>query len=166
MAFAHEHGIEPQNVFFSIDVWAQNENGLGRRRTTHPEQGGGGTNIGVAVAKLAGIEFSAGIFAPAWTYEHFPQHGATLKKAIWDGTDIPGGLNCSCPNGLQKNHPNNKDSPVIHSGCSHPAGSSHFFFTDFARPFDTHSNAASNLLYDGKKLHSQLAAQATIPSCH
>ena len=39
--------VQPHNIFFGIDVWAQNTNMPGRRRVTYPENGGGGTNTGL-----------------------------------------------------------------------------------------------------------------------
>ena len=39
--------VQPSNIFFGIDVWAQNTNMPGPRRITFPADGGGGTNTGL-----------------------------------------------------------------------------------------------------------------------
>lgn len=44
---ATENSISSSKIFFGIDVWAQNTNISGHRRTTYPPQGGGGTNTGL-----------------------------------------------------------------------------------------------------------------------
>lgn len=43
---ALEHDIDPIQICFGIDVWAQNTNMPGPRRKTYPPEGGGGTNTG------------------------------------------------------------------------------------------------------------------------
>ena len=39
--------VQPSNIFFGVDVWAQNTNMPGPRRVTYPADGGGGTNTGL-----------------------------------------------------------------------------------------------------------------------
>jgi len=41
------HGLEVSQIYFGIDVWAQNTNMPGPPRVTYPEKGGGGTNTGL-----------------------------------------------------------------------------------------------------------------------
>ena len=45
--YADKCGIPHQNLFFGIDVWAQNDSMPGPPRITFPEKGGGGTNTGL-----------------------------------------------------------------------------------------------------------------------
>lgn len=44
---AEELGIFPSDIYFGIDVWAQNTNMPGPLRITYPHKGGGGTNTGL-----------------------------------------------------------------------------------------------------------------------
>ena len=45
---AEKYGMDRENVYFGIDVWAQNTTSLlGHKRVTFPPHGGGGTNTGV-----------------------------------------------------------------------------------------------------------------------
>ena len=44
---AQWHALDLANVFFGIDVWAQNTNMQGPRRVTYPPDGGGGTLTGL-----------------------------------------------------------------------------------------------------------------------
>ena len=67
---ALQNDIPLQNVYLGVDVWAQNTTKLTQPRVTYPEYGGGGTNTGVAVAKVAELGLSAGVFAPAWTFAY------------------------------------------------------------------------------------------------
>ena len=72
------------NIYFGVDVWAQNKSDFRHPRVTWPEVGGGGTNTGMAVRKIADYCLSVGIFAPAWSFEHFPDHGRHLERAVWE----------------------------------------------------------------------------------
>lgn len=125
-------GVNPQDVAFGIDVWAQN---------THPKQiprhtyGGGGTNTGVAVAELSKAGLSAGIFAPAWPFEHFPDCSLAVQCAMWEGDKLPDDLRCDCEprelhhDGKYRNH------AITRFAHESPAGSDSFFHTNFARAF-------------------------------
>ena len=44
---AHQNGLKTSNVYFGIDVWAQNTDMPGPPRVTYPAKGGGGTNTGL-----------------------------------------------------------------------------------------------------------------------
>lgn len=44
---AMESAIPDENIFFGIDLWAQNTNMRGPSRVTYPPKGGGGTNTGL-----------------------------------------------------------------------------------------------------------------------
>lgn len=46
-ALAPRHGMKTSKIFFGVDVWAQNTNMPGPRRTTYPAKEGGGTNTGL-----------------------------------------------------------------------------------------------------------------------
>ena len=151
-----------QNIYFGIDVWAQNTTKLSHPRVTYPEYGGGGTNTGVAVAKLAELGLSAGIFAPAWTFEHFPGNGRDLERTTWDGTDLPADLTCSCGD-CGKRHQSNKEATIGSSARLFNAGSETFFFTDFSRAISTHGDKEKDRLFSGAPMHAQLGSQSILP---
>jgi hypothetical protein len=153
--------ILPQNIFFGIDVWAQNKSNFTHPRVTYPEYGGGGTNTGVAVAKLAELGLSAGIFAPAWSYEHFPGHGRDVERAVWEGTLPPKGIDCSCGDCASR-HGANKDFALITHARERAAGLETFFYTDFSRAFGTHGDEEKDVLR-GSDTHAQLGAQSLLP---
>lgn len=154
--------IPPRHIYFGIDVWAQNVTKLSQPRVTYPEYGGGGTNTGVAVAKLAELGLSAGIFAPAWTFEHFPGHGRVLEQTVWDGRELPKDVACSCGD-CEKRHQPNRVSPVAMFARSANAGSETFFFTDFSRAFHTIGDEEKECLFRGCTLRSQLGSQSILP---
>ncbi|TKA62019.1 hypothetical protein B0A49_11037 [Cryomyces minteri] len=138
-AMAVSNLLPPEDVFFGIDVWAQNHGNP--KRVTYPPHNGGGTNVGVAVARLSDFGLASGIFAPAWPYQHFPNSARAVERSMWDGDDLPQDLDCS---------------------CEHPAGSKSFFYTNFERAFALH-DATLDHVYDGKKQHSQVGAQSILP---
>ncbi|OCL10608.1 glycoside hydrolase family 85 protein [Glonium stellatum] len=159
---AEKSQLQLQDLYFGIDVWAQNKNKTGNPRVTYPEKGGGGTNTGVAVAKLAEIGLSAGIFAPAWTFEHFPKHSRAVERSMWDGELLPDDLDCSCEKGQPHQTLRYLQYPITHFAHEYPAGSEYFFYTDFSRSFANHRREL-NEIYDGKNMHSQLGAQSLLP---
>jgi hypothetical protein len=154
--------VPSKQVFFGIDVWAQNTTKLTHPRTTYPEYGGGGTNTGIAVAKLAETGLSAGVFAPAWSFEHFPGHGRAIERAMWEGTDLPEGLECSCGNCTVR-HRSNKDFCIKKFAKAFVAGSETFFFTDFRRAFGAHGLHEKETLFNGFDIHAQLGSQSPLP---
>lgn len=143
-----------------IDVWAQNTTKLTHPRITYPGKHGGGTYTGIAVAKLAEIGISAAVFAPAWTFEHFPGHGDIAEQAVWDAGALPKNLDCACGK-ASEHHPRGK--AIVPFARQFAAGSEQFFYTDFARGFGSHRDASSKWLYSGKHIHSQLGAQSILP---
>lgn len=166
---ALKHGLPLEKIYFGIDVWAQNKTKLTQPRITYPERGGGGTNTGVAVKKLSDMEFSAGVFAPAWSFEHFPgdctpNHGPGMDRVMWEGCDLPdsSAITCSCGDARQR-HPANREHPITTAAFPFPASSDMFFYSDFSMPFAYHSDNESHKLYNGMILHSQLAAQSVLP---
>ncbi|KAF2744493.1 glycoside hydrolase family 85 protein [Sporormia fimetaria CBS 119925] len=152
----------PENVYFGIDVWAQNAGKLTRPRVTFPREGGGGTNSGIAVSELAKTGLSATLFGPAWSFEHFPGHGTIVERAVWDGCGLPEDLDCSCGS-AKEYHPVNSALPITKTARRYAAGSDRFFYTDFRRAFQSHGSQAGSMLYDNAKLHSQLGAQSVLP---
>jgi hypothetical protein len=156
-----EH-IPLQQTFFGIDVWAQNTTSLAHPRTTYPEYGGGGTNTGVAVAKLAELGLSAGVFAPAWSFEHFPGHGRAIEQMMWEGTDLPEDIECSCGNCTLR-HRSNKDNPMTKFAKAFPVGTESYFFSNFRRAFTKHGPHEKEALFKGFDIHSQLGSQSPLP---
>jgi hypothetical protein len=159
--FALSSKLLPQNIFFGIDVWAQNKSSFTQPRVTYPEYGGGGTNAGVAVAKLAELGLSAGIFAPAWSFEHFPGHGRDAEHAVWEGASFPKGVDCSCGDCASRHRPN-EEFAVIKHARERAAGSNTFFYTDFNRAFGMHGEE-ENDVFGGYNMHAQLGAQSLLP---
>ncbi|KAJ4287646.1 hypothetical protein N0V90_012349 [Kalmusia sp. IMI 367209] len=159
---AVEHNLSIQKIYFGIDVWAQNKTTLTHPRITYPEKGGGGTNTGVGVSKLAELGLSVGIFAPAWSFEHFPGFGRSIERTMWNGRVLPSGAVCSCGN-TSTRHPPNREYPITGSATQYPAGSKSFFYTDFSRAFAQHTIQEARRIYNGKALHSQLGSQSILP---
>ncbi|KAF2688597.1 glycoside hydrolase family 85 protein [Lentithecium fluviatile CBS 122367] len=159
---AKQHDLSPDQVFFGIDVWAQNKSSFTHPRVTYPEFGGGGTNTGIAVNELANLGLSAGIFAPAWSFEHFPKHGHRVERSMWDGRSAPEKITCSCGESSTY-HPDNRGYSITRSARQYPAGSDSFFYTDFSRGFGRHGEQEITRLYGGKTMHSQLSSQSVLP---
>jgi hypothetical protein len=158
---AVDSGFAPSDIFFGIDVWAQSNTSITHPRSTYPRRGGGGTNTGIAVTKLAEEALSAGIFAPAWSFEHFTGHGRDIERTMWEGRALPSDLDCSCGNAAYRHL--QTGSSITQDARSFPAGSANFFYTDFARAFtargeDEQDNAAS-----AHTLRAQLGSQAVLP---
>jgi hypothetical protein len=161
---ALESGLSSGNVYFGIDVWAQNKTGLTYPRSTYPKRGGGGTNTGVAVAKLAEMGLSAGVFAPAWSFEHFPGHGRELEQVVWEGTALSTNIECSCGD-ISSRHQPTQGSTMIQHARLFPAGSESFFYTNFDRAFATyaHNEEPRREAFDDSVLRTQLGAQSILP---
>jgi hypothetical protein len=154
--FATRSGFPPEDVYCGIDVFAQNG-----ARVTYPKDGGGGSNTGIAVAKLAQLDLSAGIFAPAWSFEHFPSHGREIEKVIWEGEALPAAIECPCKGGAR--HQPTDGFPIIKHARLFPAGSENFFFTDFTSAFSTpHRNGLKDDS-SGAALQAQLGSQSILP---
>jgi hypothetical protein len=156
--FATRSGFPPDDVYCGIDVFAQNG-----ARVTYPKDSGGGSNTGIAVAKLAELGLSAGVFAPAWSFEHFPSHGRGIEKVIWEGDALPVGIECPCKGGATRRHQPTDGFPLIKHARLFPAGSETFFFTDFTRTFSTPHGDELNNEFSGTKLHAQLGSQSVLP---
>ena len=133
---ATENAVDPRNVIFGIDVWAQNVSEHKPPRKSWPTEGGGGTGTGRGVAQIATSGLSAGIFAPAWPYEHFPSHSEVVEQTMWTGCKLPGKLHCDC----QPLRPHEigfyKDYPIARSVDAAPVGTETFFYTDFRQAYE------------------------------
>ncbi|CAI6333911.1 unnamed protein product [Periconia digitata] len=152
--------LDFENVVFGVDAWAQNKAPLTRRRVTYPEHKGGGTYCGIAVEKLSKIGLSVGIFAPAWTFEHFPGQARKIEKAVWEGAPFDE-VSCTCGD-AHIQHPPNRGRHITRAARVFPAGSDNFFYTDFSRGFGRHAKLEAGL-YGGKLIHSQLSCQSILP---
>ncbi|MCJ1324349.1 hypothetical protein MMC10_001011 [Thelotrema lepadinum] len=139
--YAEKCGIPYDNLFFGIDVWAQNDPMPGPLRITFPEKGGGGSNTGLAMRTLADSGVSTAIFAPGWTHEHFSTDlnglqsiSDKVNQSMWEGRTLPQQLLCGC-----KGRPHHTSSYQLHSilnsSIQYPAGSSEFFYTNFRPAF-------------------------------
>ncbi|KAF2033490.1 hypothetical protein EK21DRAFT_58633 [Setomelanomma holmii] len=159
---ATQAGLDSDKVFFGIDVWAQNRSGFGIPRTTY---GKGGTTTGMAVSKLADITLAAGVFAPAWSFEHFPGHGRNIERTVWEGEALPNDLECSCGNATSRHQPIEGFSIIAHARVF-PAGSDSFFYTDFTRAFGRHSEEEKQRVFESHGLHAQVGAQSILPLPH
>jgi len=115
----------------------------------------------VALAKTAEYGLSVGIFAPAWSFEHFPGHERDVERTVWEGTSLPESIECTCGDCTSR-HPPNKDSPILHTAKERVAGSEHFFYTDFTRAFSTHDDDTKHL-FNNCNTHSQLGSQSVLP---
>ncbi|KAF2836884.1 glycoside hydrolase family 85 protein [Patellaria atrata CBS 101060] len=159
--FVEQNQLGPDHVFFGIDVWAQNKKFHGPKRITYPEKDGGGTNTGVAVAKLGEIGLSAGIFAPAWAFEHFHgQIASSVDRSMWQGDRLPKTLACDCGVDNQHDTASYINYPITKYAREHPAGSETYFYTDFNRAFRVYSKGN---ISSEQTLYSQLGAQAILP---
>jgi hypothetical protein len=161
---AEESGFSSENVHFGIDVWAQNNTGFTHPRSTYPKKGGGGTNTGIAVAKLAQMGLSAGVFAPAWSFEHFPGRGRELERVMWEGAALSSDINCSCGDALSRHQPTQGFTMTQHARLF-PAGSESFFYTNFDRAFATHAGGEEpkGEAFDDSVLHTQPGVQSILP---
>lgn len=150
-----------KNIYFGVDVWAQNKSSFTHPRVTYPEYGGGGTNTGVALARLSDTGLSVGVFAPAWSFEHFPGHERDVEHTVWEGTPLPESIECTCGDCASR-HPPNKELPILRTAKERVAGSEHFFYTNFTRAFSTHDDDAKHL-FNNSETHSQLGSQSVLP---
>ncbi|KAF1990627.1 glycoside hydrolase family 85 protein [Aulographum hederae CBS 113979] len=132
---AIQNQIPLENIYFGVDVWAQNIQHGPHKRVTYPPKGGGGTNTGVAVERLKSLGFSAGVFGPAWSFEHFGSSSQEVECAVWSGEVLPADLGCDC----RPAHPHHtleyQSHPMVKSAREFPLGSEHFLYSDFTLPF-------------------------------
>lgn len=155
--FGKLQGMPPPTIAFGIDVWAQNRPLSDPPRKTFPEDGGGGTGTGCAVKACAAVGFTAGIFAPAWTYEHFPNHGRDVERAMWEGVALPDALQCGCDTPDTHSKAPYQDMPIARFARESAAGSGRFFYTNFERAFQDRQDC------DGRSQFAHVGAQAVLP---
>lgn len=151
---ATNSGLGISNVYFGIDVWAQNKQTGRHRRVTFPVKGGGGTGTGLGLATLKELGLNAGIFAPAWSFEHFQSNqGRAVERTVWTGEELPS-IGCEClPDTPHESVPYKRNGIVEHAN-RYPAGSQYFFHTDFTR--------AVTPSKDGK-FFAHVGAQSVLP---
>ena len=87
--------------------------------------------------KLADRGFSAAVFAPAWTYEHFPHNAAShVDQALWEGSTLPEALDCDCREGRPHHQQGYQEYPIIRASRESAAGTDCFFESDFRCSFE------------------------------
>lgn len=134
------HTMDPSDIVLGIDVWAQNSPSQGNPRRTY---GGGGTGTGIAVRKLAELGLSAGIFAPAWPYEHFPTCSLAVEESMWYGEKLPERLGCDCVPASMHDIYGYQTRTITRSAQESPAGSESFFYTKFERAFTSNTDSGA-----------------------
>ncbi|KAF2209178.1 glycoside hydrolase family 85 protein, partial [Cercospora zeae-maydis SCOH1-5] len=152
---ALESDLGLENLYFGIDVWAQNhQKDSKHKRITWPKLFGGGTGTGLGVQVLQELGLNVGIFAPAWSYEHFNCHQSAVERAVWRGTPLPKDLSCECnPQRPHETAPYQQHG-IVQYAKAFPAGSATCFHTNFERAFSR--------THDGV-LHAQLGSQNIQP---
>ncbi|KAI4725921.1 hypothetical protein E4T49_06353 [Aureobasidium sp. EXF-10728] len=160
-AVALQNDISPVNILCGIDVWAQDSGHSARK--TFPKDVGGGTGTGLGVAKLAQIGLSAGIFGPAWPYEHFAclSDSKAVDNSMWTGVALPETLRCNCDSKNRHSIQGYMIHPIIENAQEFSAGSDTFFYTDFSQAFEAASS--SDLAADKSKVRASLASQSILP---
>lgn len=158
---AIKNGLSHKNLAFGIDVWAQDTKDPGPRRTTWPRNGGGGTGTGLGVAELASMGLSAGVFAPAWPYEHFDRQHKAVERAMWDGAELPNDLLCSCGRDTPHSRVDYCANPITKFAREYPAGSESFFYTDFQKSFAPGIANTANLGKENMRVH--LGMRSVLP---
>jgi hypothetical protein len=157
-ALALKNDIDPLNILCGIDVWAQSS-----ERQTYPKDVGGGTGTGLGVAKLAELGLGAGIFGPAWPYEHFNclQDSRAVDKAMWTGAALPKTLRCDCTSSSRHSIKGYMESPILDNAQDFPAGSDAFFYTDFMQAFE--AVPGSDAVAEKTQVRANLTSQSVLP---
>lgn len=158
---AEQSGLGVENLYFGIDVWAQNiQRDTKHPRITWPRRGGGRTGTGTGMRELLQVEsgrkpeahLATGIFGPGWSFEHFPNHGMEADEALWLGRRLPDNVTCDCgPENLHRAYAQNG---VQDSAQRFLNGTKSFFHTDFRK--------AITKMSDGS-FSAHLGAQAVLP---
>lgn len=160
---ATRSGLGVENLYFGIDVWAQNTCRDKRHpRVTWPYPGGGGTGTGLGMQALTQVDssdgshtLSTGIFAPGWTYEHFPEQNEGVDMSMWLGKYLPMNLLCDCNADNQHSSVPYQQHGIIKFASQALCGTDTFFHTDF-RPAFTRN-------VTNGELFAHLGAQDYIP---
>lgn len=120
-----------------------------------------------AMGVLAKGRYSTAIFAPAWSYEHFPTsvpastaclQGMTsiakaVDRSVWEGFALPENLCCDCRQGRPHHDGDYQNTPIVASSREYPVGSSCYLHTDFSQAFKR----------DSGFLRSCLGSQSILP---
>lgn len=165
LSLASKHNICPKNIYFGIDIWAQNRpHSFLHPRLTWPLFNGGGTNTGFAVGKCAEMGVSAGLFAPGWCWEHFSSTSdrRKIEDSLWRGIELDGSVKCECKAGFWGGDIH-RTKEYLGNGIARWAeenvvGGKLGFWTEFERAFGFVVDES-----DGKKMVSQLGAQGIMP---
>ena len=103
---------------------------------------------------LAEHGFSAAIFAPAWTHEHFSTlsngeipKAEVVEHAIWEGNNLQYELGCDCREGRPHHTLEYKSNPIVRFARESPAGSFFLLETNFERAFTQHSTSEDQVLF-------------------
>jgi hypothetical protein len=155
---ALRNDIDPANILCGIDVWAQSS-----ERQTYPKDIGGGTGTGLGVAKLAELGLSAGIFGPAWPYEHFDRlsDSRAVEKAMWAGAALPEELHCDCVLRSRHSIEGYMDCSILQSAQEFPTGSDTFFYTEFNQAFE--AVTGSQTFGERTQVRANLVSQSVLP---
>ena len=103
------------------------------------------------------------MFAPAWTYEHFPPTIAGLvDRAVWEGTCLPTHLNCGCNEGKPHHREGYRQNPLISAAQHYPAASELYFETDFRCAFEQDDHGYRSRI--GDVTPQPLCGEASAPS--
>ncbi|CAK3976760.1 glycosyl hydrolase family 85 [Lecanosticta acicola] len=142
---AEQSGLGVDALYFGIDAWAQNvQHDTKHSRKTWPSPGGGGTGTGVGMRDLQQIKshdgddleeatLGTGIFAPGWSFEHFPDHRRAIDEAMWLGRRLPDNITCDCgPEALHASV-DYEHNGIAEYAKSCPSGTKSFFHTNFQR---------------------------------
>jgi hypothetical protein len=81
---------------------------------------------------------------------------------IWEGTDLPEDIECSCGNCTLR-HRSNKDNPMTKFAKAFTVGTETHFFSNFRRAFTEHGLREKEALFKGFDIHSQLGSQSPLP---
>lgn len=137
---AEQSGLGVENLYFGIDAWAQNIQKGPHSRVTWPSPGGGGTGIGLGMRALQHIgRLSTAIFAPAWSYEHFPHNGAAVDRSVWLGQYLPNDCSCDCDPEQPHSAVPYQQNGINRYSETNVLGTDRFFHTDFRRVFSKDS---------------------------
>jgi len=113
---------------------------------------------------LAESGFSAAVFGPGWTHEHFPVSSAngksiaqSVERSVWEGTLLPDELDCDCRKGRPHHTQDYEMNPVVKFAREFPVGSPSFFYTNFRGAFELSANP------EDAKFQPRPGSQAVLP---
>ncbi|QDS76933.1 hypothetical protein FKW77_004772 [Venturia effusa] len=169
LTLAAQHNLDPQNIYFGIDIWAQNRpHSFLHPRLTWPLFNGGGTNTGFAVKKCAEMGVSAGLFAPGWCWEHFSSTADRRKvqESLWRGAELDRSVRCDCKAGFWGGDVHRTreylGNGIMRFAKEGVVGCKSGFWTGFERSFRLEDGEDGQYL-GGKRMFSQLGSQGIMP---